>query len=266
MRTLSYKLNVFDFSNQKQKVIKKINKKDSPIIEVTWATSDKDVKEAQKLRYKIFSQELGANLESESKKFDYDIFDDHCEHLIVRNKINEKVIGTYRLLTPQGAKDIGYYYSELEFDIKKILRLRKKMVEVGRACVHSDFRSGGVIMLLWSELGKFMENNHYETMIGCSRVCIKDGGHNAASLYRSFYKTDKINHEFECTPNNPLPIDQLNFTLVGEAPPLLKGYLRIGAKICGKPAWDPDFNTADFLTMLNLSDIKPRYAKHFLSR
>ena len=88
MRTLSYKLNVFDFSNQKQKVIKKINKKDSPIIEVTWATSDKDVKEAQKLRYKIFSQELGANLESESKKFDYDIFDDHCEHLIVRNKIN----------------------------------------------------------------------------------------------------------------------------------------------------------------------------------
>ncbi|NQW35345.1 MAG: GNAT family N-acetyltransferase [Methylophilales bacterium] len=266
MSLSSTAFNLFNFKKQDQGISSEKNKKKDSVIEVTWARTEKEIKEAQKLRFKIFSEEMGANLVSANKKNDVDIFDDYCEHLIVRNKTNDKVIGTYRVLTPQRAKDIGYYYSELEFELEKILTLRKNMVEVGRACIHKDHRSGGVIMLLWAELGKFMEANHYETLIGCSSVSIKDGGHSAASLYYSLNKTDKISHEYEPIPKNPLPIHQLNFTLEVEPPSLLKGYLRIGAKVCGKPAWDPDFNTADFLTLLKLQDIHPRYAKHFLSR
>ena len=255
MSTLNPSFNLINVISHDRKIHNEINKKKDSIIEVTWATSDKEIKEAQKLRFKVFSEEMGANLISANKKIDQDIFDNYCEHLIVRNKINEKVIGTYRVLTPQGAMDIGHYYSELEFDIEKILTLRKNMVEVGRACIHKDYRSGGVIMLLWAELGKFMQTNRYETMIGCSSVSIKDGGHAAASLYNLLNKSDKINYDYESNPKNPLPIDQLNNSLEVEPPALLKGYLRIGAKVCGKPAWDPDFNTADFLTLLNLRDI-----------
>jgi putative hemolysin len=101
-------------------------------------------------------------------------------------------------------------------------------------------------------------------MLGCASVSMADGGHFAASLHHQFSQKHLAPIEYRAFPRLALPVENLNQSLAVEPPPLVKGYLRLGAKICGAPAWDPDFNTADFLTLLRLSDMHPRYARHFL--
>ena len=239
--------------------------KASPI-SVTWARHQDEVKEAQRLRYKVFAEEMGARLKPSAEGLDVDIFDNFCEHLLVRDNETLKVIGTYRALPPHQAKQMGCLYSDSEFDLTRLRHLRHKMVEVGRSCVHRDYRSGGVIMALWSGLGQYMKKNNYEVMLGCASVQMGDGGHYAASLAKMLSTEQHLTDiEYRVFPRLALPVEELNSSLEVEPPALIKGYLRLGAKICGNPAWDPDFNTADFLTMLRLDDIHPRYAKHFLA-
>ena len=125
---------------------------------------------------------MGARLKPNEDGLDVDIFDDFCEHLIVRDTETLKVIGTYRVLPPHQAKQMGCFYSDSEFDLTRLRHLRHKMVEVGRSCVHQDYRSGGVIMALWSGLGQYMKKHDYEIMLGCASVQMGDGGHYAASL------------------------------------------------------------------------------------
>lgn len=175
------------------------------------------------------------------------------------------MVGTYRVLRPDAAKRIGCLYSESEFDLVRLAHLRPKMVELGRSCVHRDYRSGSVIMALWAGLGEYMQRYGFESMLGCASVSMADGGHFAASLHRRFVEDGSLAPiEYHAFPRVPLPVDELNQTLEAEPPALIKGYLRLGSRICGAPAWDPDFNVADFLTLLRLSDINPRYARHFL--
>ena len=233
-------------------------------IQISWAQDENEIREAQQLRYKVFAEEMGAHLTSNYEKIDKDILDQYCDHLLIRDTETLKVIGTYRVLPPHKAKEAGFYYSDLEFHLDRLMHLSDKMVEVGRSCVHKDFRTGGVIMALWSGLADYMKKNNYEVMIGCASVPMGDGGHYAASLAKKINALHLSPLEYRVTPKLPLPIHELDQDLNVEPPALLKGYLRLGAKVCGDPAWDPDFNTADFLTMFFLKDIPPRYAKHFL--
>lgn len=238
--------------------------KQSPI-QVYVARDLTEIKEAQRLRYRVFAEEMGASLPYNAEGLDVDEFDAYCDHLIVRDRETLQVVGTYRVLAPEQAKAIGRLYSASEFDLARLEHLLPKTVEIGRSCVHEDYRSGGVIMALWAGLGAYMKQHGYEIMLGCASVPMGDGGHYAASLNRILQEKHSSSIEYRTFPKLPLPLDKLNSLLEVEPPPLLKGYLRIGAKICGEPAWDPDFNTADFLTMFRLSDMNPKYAKHFLA-
>jgi putative hemolysin len=233
---------------------------------ITWAINNDEIKEAQRLRYKVFAEEMGAHLPENDEGLDIDEFDPYCAHLLVRDLKTLQVIGTYRVLAPHKASQLGRLYSDSEFDLSRINHLRPKMVEVGRSCVHEDYRSGAVIMALWSGLGQYMQQHQYEIMLGCASIPMADGGHYAASLYNSLGPEQMAPVENRAFPKLPLPLDRLNDRLNVEAPPLIKGYLKLGAKICSAPAWDPNFNTADLLTMLRLSEMNPRYAKHFLVR
>jgi putative hemolysin len=241
-----------------------ISKPKKPTFKIEWANSLSEVKEAQRLRYKVFAEEMGANLSKNDEGLDVDEFDAYCDHLLIRDQDTLKVVGTYRVLPPHKAKEIGRLYSDTEFDLTRLDHLRPKLVELGRSCVHQDYRSGAVIMALWSGLAQYMQKNGYEIMLGCASIPMADGGHFAASLYNSLSNDQMAPVEFHAFPRLALPLDKLNGGLDVEAPPLIKGYLKLGAKICSSPAWDPDFNTADLLTMLRLSEINPRYAKHFL--
>ena len=241
------------------------SKPKKPSFEIAWASTANEIKEAQRLRYKVFAEEMGAHLPKNSDGLDVDEFDAYCDHLIVRDRETLQVVGTYRVLAPEQAKAIGRLYSASEFDLARLEHLLPKTVEIGRSCVHEDYRSGAVIMALWAGLGAYMKQHGYEIMLGCASVPMGDGGHYAASLNRILQEKHSSSIEYRTFPKLPLPLDKLNSMLEVEPPPLLKGYLRIGAKICGEPAWDPDFNTADFLTMFRLSDMNPKYAKHFLA-
>ena len=231
---------------------------------VAWASTPEEIKEAQRLRYKVFAEEMGANLTNNAEGLDIDEFDAYCDHLLIRDQDSLKVVGTYRVLPPHKAKEIGRLYSDSEFDLSRIDHLRPQLVELGRSCVHQDYRSGAVIMALWSGLAQYMQKNAYEIMLGCASIPMADGGHFAASFFNSLSNEQMAPTEFHAFPRLPLPLEKLNGGLDVQSPPLIKGYLKLGAKICSAPAWDPDFNTADLLTMLRLSEINPRYAKHFL--
>ena len=237
-----------------------------PGLQISWASNAAEIKEAQRLRYKVFVQEMGANLPSNAEGLDIDEFDNYCDHLLIRDQESLKVVGTYRVLPPHKAQEIGRLYSDSEFDLSRLNHLRPKMVELGRSCVHADYRSGAVIMALWSGLAQYMQKHGYEIMLGCASIPMADGGHYAASLFNSLRNDQMAPVENHAFPKLPLPLDKLNGGLQVEPPPLIKGYLKLGAKICSAPAWDPDFNTADLLTMMRLSDINPRYAKHFLGQ
>jgi putative hemolysin len=242
---------------------KTIAKAKRPAFQITWASNASEIKEAQRLRYKVFAEEMGAKLPAHPENLDVDEFDAYCDHLLIRDQETLKVVGTYRVLPPHKALEIGKLYSDSEFDLTRLNHLRPKMVEVGRSCVHEDYRSGAVIMALWSGLAQYMLRHEYEIMLGCASIPMADGGHFAASLYNYLNNEQMAPVENHAFPRLPLPLDRLNGGLEVEPPPLIKGYLKLGAKICSAPAWDPDFNTADVLTMLRLSEINPRYAKHF---
>ena len=237
-------------------------------IQVAWARNQDDVRAAQRLRFEVFAAEMGARLTTPIAGHDVDLFDDYCEHLVVRDAQSRQVIGTYRVLTPVQAKRIGGLYSDTEFDLTRLRALRPRMVELGRSCVHPDHRHGGVIMALWSARADFMVRNQLDTMIGCASIPMLHNGvvssDAAASIWQQLRQTHLAPIEYHVQPRLPLPVEQLDGAVAAQPPALIKGYLRLGARVLGAPAWDPDFNTADLPLLMRLADLHPRYRKHFL--
>lgn len=229
------------------------------------ADSADAIRAAQVLRYRVFAEEMGARLNSRTAGIDQDFFDNYCDHLLVQDEQNGEVVGTYRILPPHQARKVGSYYSETEFDLTRLQHLRHKMVELGRSCVHPDYRSGSTIALLWGGLADYMHKNGYEYLIGCVSVSLRDGGHLATALRHQMLEKAHAPIEWRVFPRHPLTLVSGRQELASsDIPPLVKGYLRAGAMVCGEPAWDPDFNTADFLMILPMSRLNPRYARHFL--
>ena len=234
-------------------------------LHVGLAENEHEILAAQKLRWRVFAEEMGARLPSRTPGIDRDIYDAHCDHLIVREEATGRVIGTYRILPPQAARRAGGYYSESEFDLTRLAYLRPQLVEVGRSCIDPEYRTGFVISLLWSGLARYMKQNGYGYLMGCASIGMRDGGHNAAGIYNSLAE-QMAPLEYRVFPRCPLPLARIEAAPQPELPPLLKGYLRAGAWVCGEPAWDPDFNTADLLVLMPMVRVQDRYARHFVER
>ncbi len=199
---------------------------------------------------------------------DVDRFDAACEHLIVRTvettDARAEVVGTYRVLTPAAAQFTGGFYSDSEFDLRSLDALRPRMVELGRSCTASGWRQGGVILLLWASLAEFVHRNGLDLVVGCASVPMRDGGHVAASLWNRLRRTHLAEPALQVRPRLPLPVEELDGGLEVEAPPLVKGYLKCGARVLGAPAWDPDFGVADMPMMLDLKDLPAAYRRRFI--
>ena len=237
-------------------------------VAVAWARHVDEVREAQRLRFSVFASEMGARLNTPLPGHDVDLFDDYCEHLLVRDADTRQVIGTYRVLTPAQARRVGSTYSDTEFDLTRLRSLRSRMVELGRSCVHPDHRHGGVILALWGALADFMVRNQLDTMIGCASIpMLHNGvvsGDAAASIWEQLRHTHMAPIDYHVLPRLALPVEKLDGSLPIEPPALIKGYLRLGARVLGAPAWDPDFNTADLPMLMRLADLPVKYRKHFL--
>jgi len=229
------------------------------------AVDDSEIREAQRLRYQVFAEEMGARLSSVLPGHDIDFYDSYCDHLLVRELDSGEVVGTYRILPPDAAKRVGSYYSEQEFDLTRLNFLRPRMAELGRSCVHPAHRSGGVIARLWLGLADYMTRYGYEYLVGCASISMADGGHIAASVYRQLVERHLAPIEWRTTPRYRLPVESLDDGRNAALPPLIKGYTRLGSMVCGEPAWDPDFNTADLLMLLPIAQLNRSYARRFIA-
>jgi putative hemolysin len=231
---------------------------------VQLARTSTEVRAAQRLRYSVFAEEMGARLGGPEPGVDEDRFDPCCDHLLVREAASGEVVGTYRILGPRAAEAAGGYYSEQEFDLARLAPLRPALVEVGRSCIRADYRTGAVIALLWAGLARYMLARGHRYLVGCASIGMADGGYAAANLYRQIAAQHLAPPGYRVFPRVRLPLERLANGAKAEMPPLVKGYLRIGAQVCGEPAWDPDFNTADLLVLLPMARVSARYARHYL--
>ena len=243
----------------------------APRLEAVWALHEDEVREAQRLRFRVFADEMGARLTppaGTAAGLDVDAFDTHCEHLLVRSVETAhspaQLVATYRVLTPAAALRVGGLYIDSEFDLSRLDALRPRMVEMGRTCIAADWRSGGVVLMLWSALAEFMQRNRLDITLGCASVPMRDGGHHAASVWHDLRQTCLVAPELRVLPRLALPVDDLGGGLQAEAPALIKGYLKCGGKLLGAPAWDPDFGTADLPMMLVLADLPAAYRRRFI--
>jgi putative hemolysin len=232
--------------------------------QVAVADCPAEVHEAQRLRYEVFGLEMGARLATANLGVDRDRFDAFCDHLVVREREGGRIVGTYRMLLPDAAARAGGWYCAGEFDVGRLLPRRDRIVEVGRACVAPAYRTGTVIALLWAGLLRYLRARGCEYAIGCASIETTDGGHVAASVCRRLLRDHLAPPQWRVSPRQAFVLEGWRDIRDPPLPPLLKGYLRLGAQICGEPAWDPDFNTADLLVVLSLTRMNPRYVDRLL--
>ncbi|MFD0366670.1 GNAT family N-acetyltransferase [Streptomyces sp. NPDC127114] len=233
------------------------------------ARDQEDVRAAQRLRHLVFAGEMGARLDGPEPGLDSDAFDAYCDHLLVRQEDTGEVVGTYRVLPPERAAVAGRLYSETEFDLGRLDPIRHDLVEVGRSCVHPAHRNGAVIALVWAGLARYMTRTGHNWLAGCCSVPLADGGSLAAATWDTVKAKHLAPEEYWVTPHRlwtPEGVTPAAGTgSRAELPPLLRGYLRLGAWVCGAPAHDPDFGVADLYVLLSLRRTNPRYLRHFLS-
>jgi putative hemolysin len=233
---------------------------------VTLARDEDDVRAAQRLRHDVFAGEMGALLATPQPGLDVDAFDAYCDHLLVRDTETGQVVGTYRLLPPERAAVAGRLYSESEFDLAALDAIRPGLVEVGRSCVHPDHRDGAVIGLIWAGIARYMVDGGHEWLAGCCSIPLADGGVLAAGTWDRVREKHLAPEEFRVSPLlRWVPGGTLAPQGRTELPALLRGYLRLGAWVCGEPAHDPDFGVADLYVLLSMRRVNPRYLRHFLS-
>ncbi|MEV6200280.1 GNAT family N-acyltransferase [Streptomyces sp. NPDC051771] len=230
------------------------------------ARDQDDVRAAQRLRHLVFAGEMGARLDGPEPGLDTDAFDAYCDHLLVREESTGEVVGTYRILPPERAAVAGRLYSESEFDLARLAPIRHDLVEVGRSCVHPAHRNGAVIALIWAGLARYMTDTGHEWLAGCCSIPLADGGALAAATWDTVKAKHLAPEEYWVTPHKLWNSDGVRRPEGRtELPPLLRGYIRLGAWVCGAPAHDPDFGVADLYVLLSLRRTNPRYLRHFLS-
>lgn len=235
--------------------------------EVRITENSREIIEAQKLRYQVFAMEMGARLESAHLGLDRDRFDHFVKHLIVRDNHEQKIIGYTRILTREMANIIGGFYSSSEFDLTRIMSLHGNIIEIGRTCIHRDYRRGSTIGLLWSGIARLMEKYRADYLIGCASIPMGQRGDVPQAVLERLGFRYRSEEMFRVFPKTPVPFKRdLANTINPEVPPLIKGYLRAGARICGEPCWDPEFNVADVFILLERSRLNKRYQQRFVGR
>lgn len=242
---------------------------DSRRYDVILAADSLDVLAAQRLRYEVFEAEGGAVTPGPAG-LDADRFDDVCDHLIVRcatSRGRGEAVATYRLLPPH-AHDRdprrSNLYAHTEFDLSSLESLLDRTVEAGRSCVAAEHRTAAPISMLWGGIARYMEMTGYRYLMGCASISLADGGASAAAFADLVKSRHLAPAKLRCRPRVEFRTRGIVRPQRWVVPPLMRGYLRLGAVVCGAPALDSAFDTADFLLLLDLATADQRYLRYFL--
>ncbi|MEU7786863.1 GNAT family N-acyltransferase [Amycolatopsis sp. NPDC049159] len=237
---------------------------DAPRYSLLVAHANDEVVAAQKLRYRVFAEEMGARLHSLRPGLDVDEFDEFCDHLVVRDDNTGEIVGCYRMLPPERAARAGKLYADSEFDLGALDGIRPHLVETGRSCVHPDHRSGAVVSLVWAGIARYMLLSGHRYLAGCASVPLAGDGSFAAGVWDLLQAKHYSDEATRVSPLTPWDASAIERPARATLPPLIKGYVRLGAKVCGPPALDADFGVADFFVLLDLHNVDERYLKFFL--
>lgn len=228
------------------------------------ARDPETIREAQKLRYRIFGEEMGARLHSAVAGLDIDEFDAYCDHLVVVDQQTARVVGSTRLLGEEQARRVGRFYSEGEFTLSGVLSLRGRFLEVGRTCVDPNQRGGAVIACLWTALSEYVARGGFDHLMGCASIPPGPNGFAVDAVYRAIGADRLGPRELDVHPLRPVPAALRCRRDESGIPPLLQAYLRLGAWVCGEPCWDEDFQVMDVFVLLPLPRLAERYERHFI--
>ena len=230
---------------------------------------------AQRLRHDVFTSEPGFTLTGAADGRDADRFDEYCDHLLVREDNSGELVGCYRMLPPPGAIAARGLYTATEFDVQGLDSLRPSLVEMGRAVVREDHRNGGVVLLMWAGILAYLDRCGYDYVTGCVSVPVAGADKDApGSQIRGIRDFVRRRHaapaEYTVYPYRPVtvdgnPLDHIDPPARVAVPPLMRGYLRLGAQVCGDPAHDPDFGVGDFPALLDKRQADIRYLKRLRS-
>jgi len=231
---------------------------------------------AQRLRHQVFTTEPGFTLaDNTDADRDADRFDEFCDHLLVRDDATGELVGCYRMLPPPGAIAAGGLYTATEFDVSALDALRPSLVEMGRAVVRADHRNGAVVLLMWAGILAYLDRCDYDYVAGCVSVPTHPEsdiapGSQLRGIRDFVLRRHSAPSELTVYPYRPVQIDGRSLDEIEPAPrptipALMRGYLRLGARVCGEPAHDPAFGVGDFPALLGKKDADTRYLKRLRS-
>jgi putative hemolysin len=252
-------------------------------LEVRLATTAKEIRRAQKLRFKVFYKEMSAIPSGTAllSRRDADEYDDICDHLLVLDydveakpyrRAKPKVVGTYRLLRQDVADRHAGFYTRGEYDITPLLNAHPSLrfLELGRSCVLKPYRNKRTVELLWHGIWAYVLHHRIDVMIGCASLEGTDPGKLALPLsFLHHYAAAPTEWQARALPERYTAMDLLPREAVDPKaalhvlPPLIKGYLRLGATFGAGAVIDRQFGTTDVLVILPVSAINPRYIDHF---
>jgi putative hemolysin len=248
---------------------------DTPRYTLLLSTDPALIQAAQRLRHDVFTSEPGFALAGAADGLDADRFDEYCDHLLVREDNSGELVGCYRMLPPPGAIAAGGRYTATEFDVTGLDALRPSLVEMGRAVVREDHRNGGVVLLMWAGILAYLDRCGYDYVTGCVSVPVQGSDdERAGSQIRGVRDFVLRRHaaptEYTVYPYRPVTVDGRGLDDIAppgrvSVPPLMRGYLRLGAQVCGEPAHDPDFGVGDFPALLDKRQADTRYLRRLRS-
>jgi putative hemolysin len=248
-----------------------------PSYSLLLSTDSSLIEAAQRLRYDVFSSTPGFTLPAAGdEQLDCDRFDEYCDHLLVRDDDTGELVGCYRMLPPTGAIAAGGLYTATEFDVRAFDSLRSSLVEMGRAVVREGHRNGGVVLLMWAGILAYLDRYGYDYVTGCVSVPIggEGDGEEPGSQLRGVRDFILSRHaappQYRVHPHRPVRVDGKALDDIPppprpSVPALMRGYLRLGAQVCGEPAHDPDFGVGDFCVLLDKQHADTRYLRRLRS-
>jgi putative hemolysin len=236
----------------------------SPLFHVSLAQTMADLTECQRLRYLVFNREMNEGLAtSERSGLDRDQFDWVCDHVMVRDITSGRLVGTYRMQTGYRAKGNLGYYSEQLFDFSPFEEIRGEILELGRACVHCDYRNTTALSMLWKGIASYAALCNARYLVGCSSITSQDEREGMA-LYHTLKEKYLADPPVRTEPRLEFRCNSFE-TLIEppRLPRLFRAYLDNAARLCGPPAIDRAFKTIDFLTLMDLQELPERVRARF---
>ncbi len=241
-------------------------------METRLVRSEKELELVQELRFRVFFDEMGAEAQNDSALLqrDHDRFDAHCDHLLVLDE--DEIVGTYRLLPQSRIKKSSGFYSQSQFDLTTLLETNAGLnfLELGRSCIAASHRNKRTMELLWHGTWSYALDHEIDVMFGCASFA----GTNPERFSKALgwlSANAALNRGENCPAVHAGGIPLSQFRQQGQdarhalslMPPMLKGYLRLGARVGSDAVIDHSFGTTDVLVVLKVADINPRYIAHY---